>query len=143
MSDSSQPKDSLTTFTIESINVDDILKDCMIHSSGTGVSSDLLTITSGTGCGSITLDLNSYAAGPSISTYTATDTITLTGLGPNGTDSSYFTYNLPEEWKDSFPDWDRVKNMCGQYPGLKVAFDNFRVFYEMVKDDYDNPTPKK
>ncbi len=33
--------------------------------------------------------------------------------------------------------------MCEKYPGLKIAFENFRMFYEMVKDDYDNPTPKK
>ena len=40
-------------------------------------------------------------------------------------------------------DWDKVEDMCKEYPGLKIAFENFKVFYEMVKDDYNNPTPKK
>jgi hypothetical protein len=64
------------------------------------------------------------------------DTITIT----SGSD---FTFHLPEEWKDSFPDWDRVQDMCKQYPGLEIAFRNFRTIYELVKDDYDNPVPKK
>ena len=50
---------------------------------------------------------------------------------------------INQEWKNSFPDWSRVQDMCEYYPGLKIAFENFKVFYEMVKDDYDNPTPKK
>ena len=39
--------------------------------------------------------------------------------------------------------FSKIENMCEQYPGLKIAFENFKVFYEMVKDDYNNPTPKK
>lgn len=146
MSDSSQPKDSLPTFSIEPLNVEDILKDCMIHASGTGASADVITISSDPNLTaysgntlSIDLNLQNYAAGPVISTGTlSTDTITLSGL-----DSSHFTFNLPKEWQDAFPSWDKVQDMCEKYPGLKVAFENFRMFYEMVKDDYDNPTPKK
>jgi len=51
--------------------------------------------------------------------------------------------NWGTEWENSFPDWDRVKDMCEKYPGLKNAFENFKVFYEMIKDDYDNPKTEK
>ncbi len=58
------------------------------------------------------------------------------------TDNS-FTFNLPKEWVDCFPDWHRVEDMCKKYPGLEIAFRNFQTVYQLVKDDYDNPTPKK
>jgi hypothetical protein len=61
----------------------------------------------------------------------------------NGIDASSYSFNLPQEWVGCFPDWDKVEDMCKEYPGLKIAFENFKVFYEMVKDDYNNPTPKK
>jgi hypothetical protein len=58
------------------------------------------------------------------------------------TDNS-FTFTLPKEWVDCFPDWHRVEDMCKKYPGLEIAFRNFQTVYQLVKDDYDNPTPKK
>jgi hypothetical protein len=58
-------------------------------------------------------------------------------------DTSSFTFNLPKEWVDCFPDWDRVEDMRKKYPGLAIAFRNFQTVYQLVKDDYDNPTPKK
>jgi hypothetical protein len=57
--------------------------------------------------------------------------------------SSMFTYNMPKEWIDCFPEWRRVEDMCKEYPGLEIAFRNFQTVYQLVKDDYDNPTPKK
>lgn len=102
--------------------------------------------------------------------YTGSDTITLTGAAGQGTyhlptiqplttaqitnlqsitiDSSaqgqlWGTYSWNQEWEHRFPDWYRVKDMCSKYPGLQIAFNNFKTFYEMCKDDYDNPTPKK
>lgn len=134
MSNSSQPENSFETLTIS--NIDDIIKDCTIDLSGTGASMSDITITSSTSyTPSVTLNsgLSTYTIGPLTS-----DTITLTGI-----DTSHYIFNIPEEWENTFPDWHRVKNMCDKYPGLKIAFDNFRLFYEMVKDDYDNPTPKK
>jgi len=97
------------------------------------------------------------------------DTITLTGtaatntllnssptytLAPLSTSQIYTLTNIQSQtsfwtglneldWQQRFPDWARVQDMCNKYPGLKIAFDNFKTFYEMVKDDYDNPTPKK
>ena len=58
-------------------------------------------------------------------------------------DTNSFTFNMPKEWIDSFPDWHRVEAMCKKYPGLEIAFRNFQTVYQLVKDDYDNPTPKK
>jgi hypothetical protein len=54
-----------------------------------------------------------------------------------------YTVSLPEDWVNQFPNWDRVKNMCKQYPSLEIALRNFETIYQLVKDDYDNPSPKK
>ncbi len=76
-------------------------------------------------------------------TYTinTADTITLGDI--SGSTFSTFTWEEPKEWVDSFPSWDRVKEMCTRYPGLEIALRNFETIYNLVKDDYDNPTPKK
>ena len=58
-------------------------------------------------------------------------------------DTSTFSWNLPEEWVGTFPEWDRVEDMCKKYPALEIALRNFKTVYQLVKDDYDNPTPKK
>jgi hypothetical protein len=132
MSNSSQPKNSYDTLITKGI--DDYLKDCTIDLGGTGVRGSDITITN-----SIDYQYNytgqTITLSPSI---TSIDTITINDMA-----ASNYTFNLPQEWVDTFPVWNRVQDMCEQYPGLKVAFDNFKVFYEMVKDDYDNPTPKK
>lgn len=105
---------------------------------------DTITLTgSNTTIGTITFDTSTnmyttYGAGGT--TYTlgsgiSTSTVTL--------DTSTFSWTLPEEWKDDFPKWARVQDMCKQYPSLEIALRNFRTVYELVKDDYDNPTPKK
>lgn len=110
---------------------------------------DLNTITltgSNTACssiGTITFDTttNTYTTyGAGGATYTlgsgiSTSTVTL--------DTSTFNWVLPEEWKDDFPKWGRVQDMCKQYPALEIALRNFRTIYELVKDDYDNPAPKR
>lgn len=112
----------------------------MISASGTGVTQDTITISPITNT-AYTYNFSNLATSipSSGGTYSiSTDTITL-----NGINASQFAFNFPREWVDSFPDFNRVDAMCKKYPGLKIAFDNFKVFYEMVKDDYDNPTPKK
>ena len=50
---------------------------------------------------------------------------------------SVFTWKLPEEWVDSFPDYDKVREMCDQYPAFKIAFDKFKQMYDLVEDDYE------
>ena len=139
MGSSSQPKNLSSNLT----------DDIFITSGGTGTSCDTITITGAVGSTYTTYNStydfstitttngNPYSSSTGISSSTI-DTITL-----NGIDASQFKFNFPEEWINAFPDWHRVNDMCEKYPGLKIAFDNFKVFYEMVKDDYDNPTPKK
>jgi hypothetical protein len=121
MSDSSQPK----TY------VDDLLNDVIICAGGTGASADSITITLPNDIVNYnTMIGNSYTSIGSIS-----DTITLPGD----------TFNISwgtTEWVDTFPDFDRVKDMCLKYPGLEIALRNFETIYKLVKDDYDNPTPK-
>jgi len=53
------------------------------------------------------------------------------------------SFKLPTDWVDSFPSWDKVQDMCKQYPSLEIALRNFQTIYQLVKDDYDNPAPKK
>jgi hypothetical protein len=138
MSNSSQQQNSL----------DDFLKDLTIDLS------DTTTITSGSASDySYTYDSNT------MSTITLTPSITAIG-GGGGTysigavgssagintisiDTSSFTFHMPQEWIDCFPDWHRVDSMCKKYPGLEIALRNFQTVYQLVKDDYDNPTPKK
>jgi hypothetical protein len=104
---------------------------------------DTITIT-GASDYSYTYDSNSIATmmvSPSISTYsigTISPTISTVSI-----DSSQFTWNMPVEWVGTFPDWDRVEDMCKKYPALEIALRNFKTVYQLVKDDYDNPTPKK
>lgn len=54
-----------------------------------------------------------------------------------------FNWGDPKEFVDSFPDWQRVQEMCCKYPGLEIALRNFKNVYSLVKDDYDNPTDEK
>jgi hypothetical protein len=132
MSNSSQP-------TISSIDlsntksIDDILKECM-------------TIASGSSCDTITISPSDMSYNYTVAGAPSTYSIGSSGISTitlNGIDASNYSFNLPQEWIGCFPDWNRVEDMCKEYPGLKIAFENFKVFYEMVKDDYDNPTPKK
>ena len=134
MSNSSQQKNSL----------DDLITDSLITLTGTGA--DTFTIT-GPSEHSYTYDsasMSTITLSPSVSTYSVgTMSPTISTISIDSIDSSSFTFNLPEEWVDSFPAWSRVNDMCKNYPGLEIAFRNFQTVYQLVKDDYDNPVPKK
>jgi hypothetical protein len=65
------------------------------------------------------------------------------GAGLNGTDYSTFTFNTPEDWVNQFPDWNRVQQMCKEYPGLEIAFEKFKTTYKLVKDHYDTPADQR
>ena len=89
-----------------------------------------------------------YVSSPSSYTYTTGGTITLPSIttaqiSSLTIDTSAFKINIPEEWVDQFPNWNRVEDMCKKYPALEIAFRNFKTVYQLVKDDYDNPAPKK
>ena len=83
---------------------------------------------------------------------TSSDIITLTG---SSTSSSYtignietidlssiesfstFTDFYKEEFDGRFPDYERVQEMCKEYPGLEIAYRKFKEVYKMVKEDFD------
>ncbi len=137
MSDSSLPKDSSNDLTINVKSIDEIINDYSItnlNAISSASTSDTITITGSSGY-NYSSGMSTITLSPSYTTINSIDTVSI--------DTSQFTFNFPKEWVDCFPDFARVEKMCEKYPGLKIAFDNFKVFYEMVKDDYDNPTPKK
>jgi hypothetical protein len=106
-------------------------------------SSNLDTITISTG----TVDLSSYSmSNQSNYSYTNSGMSTIT-LGPitsaDMSDYKDIVFTTSIEWDNCFPDWGRIQNMCKQYPSLEIALRNFQTIYKLVKDDYDNPTPKK
>jgi hypothetical protein len=135
MSNSSQHQDSSKNLITESL----------ITLSGTGTDtftielpSDLYTSSNYINTNMNTVSITNGGVGYSGVTYTtlASDTITL------NTDYQ-FSWGDAEEFVDSFPDWQRVQDMCKKYPGLEIALRNFRTVYTLVKDDYDNPKDKK
>ena len=123
--------------------LDSLVNDTMMSTGAVGSTCDTITITSSDysynshDFGTITLP---SSVGAAQSVYTVGSGITINDIDIN---TDQFTFNFPEEWVDSFPEWDRVKDMCEKYPGLEIAFRNFQTVYQLVKDDYDNPTPKK
>lgn len=86
---------------------------------------------------------NSHTISSGLSTLTISPTYSTISINDFHVDTSQFSFNFPVDWQDQFPAWDRMQDMCKHYPGLKIAFENLKVVYEMCKDDYDNPTPKK
>lgn len=89
----------------------------------------------------------------SIPALTTSDVITLTG-SPYSSGSytignietidlsqiesfSTFTNFYKDEFDGRFPDYDRVIDMCKEYPGLEIAYRKFKEVYKMVKEDYD------
>jgi len=90
-----------------------------------------------------------YVSSPSSYTYSTSGTITFPSISTvqigaiTSIDTSSFTINLPEEWVNQFPDFDRVQKMCKEYPGLAIAFDKFKTTYKLVRDDYDTPKNKR
>jgi hypothetical protein len=85
---------------------------------GTGTGSSYVTLGAGAGVGIIAQDI--------------------TSINP-----SIFNWKMPEEFVDSFPDYERVQQMCEEYPGLKIAYEKFVTTYKLVKDDYDTPKDKR
>ena len=48
-----------------------------------------------------------------------------------------FTNLYKEEFDGRFPDYDRIQEMCKEYPGLEIAYKKFKEVYKMVKEDYE------
>ena len=132
MSNSSQQPDSSN----------DLINDAFITIGATGSDTftielppDLYTSTSYINTNMNTVSVSGSVGAGGVYTISATDTITLNNYEFNWGDS--------KEFVDSFPVWERVQDMCKKYPGLEIALRNFETVYKLVKDDYDNPTPKK
>ena len=143
---------------------DDLL-DKVKSISSTYVVNDTVTLSnSNNASGTITsIDLNTHSStygnitigGTSASSYYHTAPSTLgtisisSGLTSasiaslNTINTSQFNIQFPEEWVDTFPEWGRIKDMCEQYPGLKIAFDKFKTTYLLVKNHYDTPEDQR
>jgi hypothetical protein len=132
MSDSSQPLNSLDDLTntitiLGSSGTDTITFSPSIYS----YQYDTMSSTS---LGSISTISTSS---PTTYTLSTSDNITISNI------NSSFGWTVSKEWIDAFPEWARVDDMCKQYPSLEIALRNFQTIYQLVKDDYDNPAPKK
>ena len=109
---------------------------------------DTITLTSYTGCDTITLNSVCYAStgyptytiSPSISTLSTAQISAITTANIN---TGTFTWTEPIEWVDKFPEWTKITDMCKQYPGLAIAFEKFKTTYKLVKDDYDTPKDQR
>jgi hypothetical protein len=94
-----------------------------------------ITITNGTG--------SSYY-------YNTPATMTINSSGNIGIGTSSFTIggssiNWPanEEFVNCMPEINKIKSMCEEYPGLKIAFEKFKTTYKLVKDHYDTPEDQR
>lgn len=51
-------------------------------------------------------------------------------------DINSLSFPIPEEWKHEFPSFQKVEEMCKEYPALEKAYENFKTIYKMVEQDY-------
>jgi len=138
-----------------------VLEDCLTTSSDTVtmntgfIAQDIaslgnITVSNGTG--------SSYyytggGVGGSSSTISISPSMTITSSGGIGIGTistvnisgagGGYEWQMPTEWVDKFPDWNKVKKMCEEYPGLKIAFEKFQTTYKLVVDHYDTPEDKR
>ena len=98
-----------------------------------------ITLDSGSSSYSIPTISSINITNPVTYTFSGTSTIDTITLDPGVFSTTYGT----EEWRNSFPEWSRIQDMCEQYPGLKIAFEKFKTTYYLVKDDYDTPKTNK
>ena len=91
------------------------------------------------GIGGSSIDTITISGGAVGSTYTIGS-----GAGVIAQDiSTAFTWKMPEEFVDAFPDYDKVQQMCEEYPGLKLAYEKFVTTYKLVRDHYDTPEDQR
>ena len=120
-------------------------------------SSDTITITSLDSIDFNSITTISSVDYPSTSTYsyhnnnygtitvggTPIPTLTTSQINSISIDTSSFKINIPEEWVNCLPDFDRIEKMCEEYPGLKIAYEKFKTTYKLVADHYDTPKDKR
>ena len=120
-------------------------------------SSDTITFSPSITADTITINNSNRVSIPSTnyyytsgsSTLTTGSTVTIGGVGGISSLTSYaidpsiFQVNVPEEFVDCLPDFDRVQKMCKEYPGLQIAFEKFKTTYLLVKNHYDTPEDQR
>jgi hypothetical protein len=131
MNNSSVPPDCSTT---SSSDVGFIAQEI------TTILPDTITLTGSNYYNMSSSSVVSIGGSGSSGTYTIGSSAT---VSLNDINTSTFTWKMPEEFVDAFPDYERVQRMCNQYPGLKIAYEKFATTYNIVKDDYDHPKDKK
>lgn len=120
MNDSSQQQ----TFTITSNDNSDESNNIVIHDwDSLGIpaltSTDIITLTGSTTSSSYTIGNIETIDLSHIDTFTS------------------FTNFYKDEFDGRFPDYERVQEMCKEYPGLDIAYRKFKEVYKMVKEDFD------
>ena len=94
--------------------------------------------------GDITLDASAITVDLSdrSSVSSTIDTITITNGNStyyNNDNSTVWADNIKweqTEFEDKMPSIDKVHNMCGHYPALEKAYENFKTIYKLVHQDY-------
>jgi len=134
------------------MNNSSVQQTCSITSSDTFTIdlSDTITLTSSydntaTGYSAMTISstgMHNVAIGTG-SVYTISGGGTGTISGITAQDISTFNWNLNEEFVHCLPDLNRIKKMCDEYPGLKIAYEKFVTTYKLVRDDYDTPKDQR
>ena len=66
----------------------------------------------------------------------STFTISTGGDITFGSDDITLTTHDPVDFVDQLPTLNKIQDMCAEYPGLSKAFDNFKVTYKMVHQDW-------
>jgi hypothetical protein len=86
-----------------------------------------------------------YSSGTvgSISISSTIPSLTTSQINSISIDTSTFQINIPEEWVNCLPDFNRIEKMCEEYPGLKIAYEKFKTTYKLVADHYDTPKDKR
>ena len=53
-----------------------------------------------------------------------------------GGDDITITTHEPVDFVDQLPSFNQIQAMCAEYPGLDKAFENFKITYKMVHQDW-------
>jgi hypothetical protein len=142
---------SLTTQDIQPLTTFDI------SSLSSLVTDDTITLrdyqsnyTAGYNYGSLgnTMAGNAYTTASGLTYVNSIGPLTTASIGAIGTVDISTLLNRnwtlnSVDWVDAWPDFNKVKNMRVKYPALDKAMEKVVSIYNMVKDDYDNPVPKK
>ena len=90
-----------------------------------------ITVPSGPNVGDIWFD----STNSMINTYNGNNwTSIVNDTGTINLDASVFP--IPVEWEHQFPAFHKVEEMCKEYPALEKAYENFKMIYKMVEQDW-------